>query len=227
MIPRNEFRRAASGSLRNATALYEDAYLLFGAQRYSRSLSLCVIGIEEIGKTFLYALAALDGVPNLPQKLGRPNRGNPAYLHASKQLLHQYAGIADCQVGEYVQILAQETDEMASLSDVEWLTRLFVILIKDPSIAKVSEPSKGDKELLTLDEKKERGLYVNLSPESVLSTPEQIDAKKAERELADLKSSLNDLSRLSRVLDSDDEWKLLENSVQAAISTRIREKEKR
>ncbi len=102
-------------------------------------------------------------------------------------------------------------------SDVEWLAELFVELINDPSIVKVIKPRKGDKNDPTLDEKKERGLYVDLSPELGLSTPEQIDAKEAERQLADLKSSLNDLRRLSRVLDSDDDWQLMVNTVQSRV----------
>jgi len=222
LISKNEFRRAASASLGNAMALYEDAFfLLFGAQRYARSLSLSVIGVEEIGKAILYALAALDTLPDLRQKLERSKRGNPAHLHLSKQLLHQYADIAYWQVSEYLQILAQETGELASVSDVEWLTQLFVVLVRDPSVGKVNKPSKADKKLLTFNESKERGLYVDLSPKSDLSTPEQINAKEAERELTDLKSTLNDLSRLSRVLESDDEWQLLEKSVQTASLIRI------
>jgi len=216
MIPKDECRLAASASLKNATALYADALVLFGAQRYARCLSLSVIGVEEIGKAILYALAALDGLADLRQKLERSKRGNPAQTHLSKQLLYQYAAIAYWQVGEYLQILAQESGDSTSVSDVEWLAELFVELINNPSIAKVSEPSRSDKKLLTLDEKKERGFYVNLSPELGLSTPEQIDLKDAERQLTDLKSSLNDLSRFSRVLESDDEWRLLENSVQTA-----------
>jgi AbiV family abortive infection protein len=224
MIFMNKFRSAASASLKNATALYEDALFLFGAQRYARSLSLSVIGVEEIGKAVLYSLAALDRLPDLRWKLERPKGGNPAHTHASKQLLYEYAGIAYFQVGEYRQILAQETADSTSVSDVEWLAELFVELINDPSIVKVTEPSKSDKKFLILEEKKERGLYVDLSPELGLSTPGQIDVKEAERQLADLKSSLDDLSRLSRVLESDDEWQLIVNTVQTATSSRTKMK---
>jgi AbiV family abortive infection protein len=224
MIPKDEFRRAASASLKNGTALYEDAFLLFGAQRYARSLSLSVIGLEEIGKAFLYLLAALDGLPDLRQKLERSKRGNPAHSHVSKKLLCEYASIAEWQVGEFLQILAQETGEAAPVSDLEWLTELLVTLIKHPSSAKVSELSKncGDKKLLTSDEKKERGLYVDLSPEFGLSTPEQIRAEEAECELADLKSSLKYISRLSRVLESEDKWQLLENTGLTRPFTRVK-----
>lgn len=217
MISVNKFRSGASASLKNATALYEDALFLFRAQRYSRSSSLSVIGVEEIGKAVLYSLAALDRLPDLREKLERSKGGNPAHIHASKQLLYEYADIAYSQVSEYRQILAQETGDSTSVSGVEWLAELFVELINDPSIAKVTEPSKSDKKLLTLDKKKERGLYVDLSLDLGLSTPEQIDVKEAERQLADLKSSLNDLRRLPRVLDSDDDWQLMVNTVQSRV----------
>ncbi len=108
MISKNKFRSAASASLKNALALYEYALFLFGGERYARSLSLSVIGIEEIGRAVLYSLAALDRLPDLRWKLEWPKGGNPAHIHLSKQVLYEYVSIAYSLVGEYLQFRAQE-----------------------------------------------------------------------------------------------------------------------
>ena len=233
MISTTQFRDVAVASLRNAQALLEDASLLFHKQRYARALSLSVIGLEESGKALLYSIAALDILPDLRKTLEKTGREkNPAHDHRLKQLYQEYVSIAVWQVREYMQILVQGAGVFVPVADVDWLTELFAALIEDPSAETLTKPKKArkvwgsentmmesiaDEKKPDLEQRKQAGLYVDLSVTFGLSTPEQIGEKEAELALSDLRSSLQDFERLRRTLEAEQEWRSLANAVQQRL----------
>ena len=232
MISTAEFRDAGAATLRNAGALLEDASLLFRKQKYARAFSLSVVGLEETGKALLYSIAALDILPEFRKRLEQTGRENPAHDHRLKQLYQEYVGIAMWQVGEYMQILVQGAGVFVPVADVDWLTELFAALIEDPLAETLTKPKKArkvwgsentmmesiaDEKKPDLEQRKQAGLYVDLSVTFGLSTPEQIGEKEAELALSDLRSSLQDFERLRRTLEAEQEWRSLANAVQQRL----------
>src|SRR4051812_47269225 len=47
-------------TLNNSKSLYEDAVLLFEAERYPRAASLAILSIEEVGKAYILGMMAIS-----------------------------------------------------------------------------------------------------------------------------------------------------------------------
>lgn len=88
-----QLRAAATAAFSNAESILEDVRLLYAADRWARSVSLSIIGKEELGKSVIYAVAALDRLPGLRDLLASADFDNPTRDHQFKQLAAEMASI--------------------------------------------------------------------------------------------------------------------------------------
>lgn len=232
LIPIAALKKAGLASLENAKALLDEAKILHEKSRFARALCLAIIGQEELGKSILFALAGLELLPDIRERLSKRDLRNPAFEHDLKQLLEEYWEIAVWQLEEYHQIMMDEIgwECWSPISDVEWLEELFVSimgeentfsdLIRKKGTAKKMMKKRISKisEDLTTEGKKHTGFYVDLKPDGSFSEPKSIEEVDSRLAIGELKSGIEDFKRLERVFRNGEDWNRLEASLKKRIT---------
>ena len=215
-------RSAAIASIENAEAYLEVAELLQRNGHNARAQSLSILGKEEAGKALMFALAALDAVPDLRKLMAGRYQG--VTHHALKQVLANMAGNVEWMVDEYADIVASEVPEAGGMDLFSWLThfvdecaRAAEDYLRDPGKAhgfqkalkqmseEIRDRIRSWPKSQTEDEKKMAGFYVDIS-DGTLSTPLDITAIDARSAVADLTGTLDGLRRFKRALEDDGLW---------------------
>lgn len=226
MFTEAEFRAAATAAFRNAESILVDVNLLYEAERWPRTVSLSIIGREELGKSVIYAVAALERLPGLREVLSGTGREDPSRDHQFKQLAAEIAGnfhyIAEdlldnsdgwagpsndkdwvdwvlCRSADWMHRSGVTEGEKARKSHVRgWFDRMRGHSMGVSGLGKGPEPHD-------LEAKKWRGLYVDLSEEGLYEPREvsEFDARIARCELA---TDLTALFRLPVFFEDDELW---------------------
>ena len=202
--------------MENAEQIYRDASVIFERRGYGRTLSLCIVGTEEIGKALLYTIAAVDGLPCLRSRLTRM-KSNPSREHELKQLLEEYFCIAADLVQEYLSEIGSE--EYGTVSHAYRVAQIINLLLQDSSSEILKKPFSAKKHFkerkkfalpigdnLTTEERKWRGLYVDILDDHTVHSPSSVSEIEAKMAFFGLKTSIEEISSLNQVLISDDEW---------------------
>jgi len=222
------FRNAAIACFENARALHTEALLLHSNQHFGRALSLSIIGREEVAKGFLFVLAALKLFPKMETRLISSDRNNPLRDHQLKQLMEEYIGIGAWLVDDYFQILMAETDFWGPIDDIEWLTDFFMAMRNNSSESDLLLSLKRNRikkfsqldlvsVSLTPEQKKHKGFYIDIVLPNLITGPQDLSETDALIEMKDLELSLQISSRLEGVVNSEEKWKLFEDSLRRKL----------
>jgi len=220
-------RMAALAAIDEAENYLEEARLLCDHGRHARAASLGVLGREELGKGVLFVIAALDAVPGLRHQL--QGKSWAKTQHALKQLVGGLVGHAESIVDEYTDAVSYDARRAA---DAVWWAEQFMKvsidwaqgLLSDKKAAKryhqefleraresyerANLPQDISSPPETPDELKERGLYVDIK-DDVLVTPGSVTGSQAQAEIDDLNCDLLAMTRLRGVVADDKLWKEL------------------
>ena len=225
-------RAAAAAAFRNAELILSDAGLLYAAGRWARTLSLAIIGQEELGKAVIYTVAALDRLPGLREVLLVSGRHDPARDHEFKQSTAETASIAHFMVEDLIlnsDGMAGPADDVAWLDAVirgsaEWLHEAGVTRGRQARHAFLQRYRRR-LEALTydlppplqrdgtddLETQKWRGLYVDLEGDT-LHEPRRLGEFEARSARADLGINLTALWRFQACFEDDDMWARLDRT---------------
>lgn len=201
--------RAAVAAATNANALFRDAQLLLQAKRYPRTVSLSIIGYEEVGKALLFALAATGRVAGIEAVLlMQRTQKNPVRHHLTKQYIVEIAGVLADHFREFdratdvpllLDTLAAEVDRALPMQKTasDYYERLEQLILQDtpPQVPKDYAP----------EQRKWNGLYVDIQ-ENVVCVPEDTSGLEAYLALKDLELVLDALQPLLKALSDDKEW---------------------
>ena len=216
MYTETQLRAAAAAAIRNAESIFEDVGLLYEADRWARTVSLSIIGQEELGKAVIYAVAALDRLPGLREVLLGSRREDPVRHHQFKQLVTDIASISHFMAED----LIYESDGMAGpatytdwvnwvLGDcADWLGRSGVINGAKARRAYVEGSREQPHEL---ELAKWRGLYVDMI-DGDLHEPQTVDEFEARMARVDLGINLEVLARLGTCSEDDEMWSELDRT---------------
>lgn len=232
MLEEGELRAAAAAAFRNAQAILEDVDVLYQAGRWPRSVSLAIIGREEMGKAVIYSVAALNRLPGLRTALSGKRREDPVRDHEFKQLAAEIANIAHFMAEDAV----YNSDGMAGpTNDAEWVDAVLgdsAAWLRDTGViggvkarrAHVARDKAWRRSLTEglpaafqhheadeLETKKWRGLYVDLGAGG-LHEPTEIGEYEARSARADLEIDISALFRLGAFLQDDEMWGQLDRT---------------
>lgn len=194
---------------------------------YGRTQSLCIIGTEEIGKAFLYTIAALDAVPGLRGRLAGA-RKNPAREHELKHLLEEFFFNAADLVREYLSEI--DFGEYGTPGRAYLITQIIKSIVEDPSSEILKKPLAARKHFeetknilplgdnLSTEERKWRGLYVDILNGEKVHSPSAVSEMEARMALIDLETSVKEISVLKQVLASDEEWEEVKQEIGSELS---------
>ena len=211
-----ELRAAAAAAFGNAESIREDVDLLYEAGRWPRTVSLSIIGQEELGKAIIYAVAALDRLPGLREILLRSGREDPVRDHQFKQVVTEVAIISHFMAED----LIYESDGMAGPStSTDWVDTVLQDCAHGLHESGVIKGVKARREYIEkhrgrsddLEKTKWRGLYVDMS-EDALHEPRTVDEFEARMARVDLGISLDALFRLGACSEDDEMWSELDRT---------------
>lgn len=166
--------QASVECFRNAEAFIDDARTLVGRGSHGHGIALLVLAEEELGKSFLWGLSAM-GIP-VPRRLLRSHRAKQAV----KLLIFDLIGAYVVQVISYykeAKAAHEGWDQQLLVQDA--LERL------QKKTTKHGLPLEGvtteDMDRLgVLDRLKQRGWYVEVSPDGKVSSPRSFGRQEAE-----------------------------------------------
>lgn len=223
-------RTAAAAAFKNAASVLEDVDLLYQSGRWPRTVSLAIVGQEELGKAVIYAVAALDRLPGLREVLLASSYEAPVRNHQFKQLAADIASIAHFMAED----LIYDSDGMAGpthdrewvdtvLADAaDWLHRSGVTKGQKARRAYVREQERRLQALTadlpeplqgaaSAETRKWRGLYVDLA-EGVLHEPRIVSEFDARSARTALDIDISALFRLQTFLEDNERWSELDRT---------------
>jgi AbiV family abortive infection protein len=182
--------QASVACRRNAETLVDDAEALFEHGSYGRAISLLVLSEEELGKSFLWALAAM-GIP-VPRRVLR-NHMNKQLVAVSTMLSQELflEGFAELVDGSAEG--KDLTHVVAYLEAVKAKIRVAASTSAAPRIAAEA------RRVAELSQKKEMGFYVDVRPEGKLLVPQHTSKDEAQQYLRLMRQRLGESGRLPNV----------------------------
>lgn len=218
MVSEAVLRQAALACYENAESLHEEAKLLAEHGFAARAVALAIIGLEEFAKATVYTLAALHPHERevLLAKLPTLN------VHEVKHLIAGAAEYAQIVSREYVAVLEQESGE--SMSPDGYLATLFGELSERGLAHLIGTRSDARAYYRELTERleaeearfpgpryipdvesKNAALYVDLTPDGELLTPDRVEPYVG-REILGLEWFFSQYGVLPQILKDDARW---------------------
>ena len=214
-------RQAAIASLQNAAALLADAELLIAHHRPSRALGLARLGREEYAKGFLWALASLDLVRDLRDRMCEAHGATRD--HRFKQSLASMAGAIHHIIDDQSERPGGMLDPEA---DVDWCLEVLPRLAEWVEKTGVAEGFKQLKQYQNREDRvqaqlfkvlpedmdeyvlptKDDAFYVDLDEDLSVLSPMRLTESDAETVIVDLKVSLRDAGPVLSAFSEDDSW---------------------
>jgi AbiV family abortive infection protein len=182
--------QASVACRRNAETLVDDAEALFERGSNGRAISLLVLSEEELGKSYLWALAAM-GIP-IPRRVLRS--------HMNKQLVAVSTMLSQELFLEGFAELIDASDEgkdvthiVAYLENVKAKMRVAATTSAAPRLAAEA------RRVAELSQRKEMGFYVDVRPEGKLLLPQDTSKDEAKQYLRLMRQRLGGSGRLPNV----------------------------